>query len=258
MAATKKYKAGEICWTDMGTTNTAGAKKFYKGLLGWKLTDNPMPTGGKYTLATVGGKDVCGFYPMSDEQKKMKAPPMWVPYVSVKNLTATIKKAKAAGGTVVSPPMAMGHLGRMAVLLDPTGAAFALWQAGDTQGAGIEGKPGTVCWQDLNTPKPAVSSKFYLKTFGWKTTTMEAGGMKYSMFVLGKMRECGMWPTPIKKLPPSWITYFQVADCAKSVAKAKRLGGKVVMATTHVPEMLKFAVLRDPQGAVFGVLEPQM
>src|ERR1022692_4527136 len=128
MAASKKYKPGEICWTDLGTTNATGAKKFYKGLLGWKLTDNPMPTGGKYTIASVNGKDVCGFYPMSDEQKKMKAPPMWVPYVSVKNIGATVKKAKAAGGIVVSPPTAMRDMGKMAVLIDPTGAAIALWQ----------------------------------------------------------------------------------------------------------------------------------
>lgn len=257
MSAVKKYKPGEICWTDLGTTSAAGAKKFYKGLLGWKLTDFPSPAGGKYTIATVNGKEVCGFYPMSAEQKKMKAPPTWVPYVNVRNIAATLKKAKAAGGKVVVPAETMGDMGKMAVLLDPTGAAIALWQADKNPGAGIDGKPGAVCWQDLNTPKPAVSSKFYLKTFGWKTTTTVAGGMKYSMFVIGKSRECGMWPTPLKNLPPSWVTYFQVADCAKAVAKAKRLGAKVMMGTTVVPEMLSFAILRDPQGAAFGVLQPQ-
>jgi predicted enzyme related to lactoylglutathione lyase len=65
-----------------------------------------------------------------------------------------------------------------------------------------------------------------------------------------------MWPTPMKKLPPSWLTYFKVADCAKSVAKAKRLGGRALMGTTDVPGMVRFAVLADPQGAVFGLLQP--
>jgi hypothetical protein len=118
--------------------------------------------------------------------------------------------------------------------------------------------PGTVCWQDLNTPKPAVAGKFYAKVIGWTAEDKNFGGDAYHVFKIGKMNECGMWPQPMKKLPPSWITYWQVADCAKSVAKIKRLGGRVLMGTTEVPEMCRFAIAKDPQGAAFGLLEPEM
>jgi predicted enzyme related to lactoylglutathione lyase len=258
MTAIKKYLPGEFCWTDLGTTNVAAAKKFYKSLFGWTSTDFPMGVDSKYTIFQIKGKDVCALYPMMDEQKKMKAPPAWIPFINVKSVDGTIKKAKAAGGKTISPPMDVGDMGRMAVVQDPTHAMFSLWQAHKHPGAQIKNVPGTVCWQDLNTPKPAAAAKFYTKVVGWKVADQDFSGNAYHLFKIGKVNECGMWPEPMKKLPPSWITYWQVADCAKSVAKVKKLGGKVLMGTTVVPEMCSFAIFKDPQGAVFGVLEPEM
>src|ERR1700680_3048699 len=211
----------------------------------------------KYTIFQIKGKDVCALYPINDQQKKMKVPPSWVPYISVKSVDATVKKAKAAGGKAISPPMDVGQMGRTAIIQDPTGAIFALWQANKHRGAVLKDVPGSVCWQDLNTPKPAVAGKFYTKVIGWKTEDQNYGGDAYHLFKIGKLAECGMWPWPMKKLPPSWVSYWQVADCAKTVAKVQRLGGKVVMGTTEVPEMCRFAILRDPQGAAFGILEPE-
>jgi predicted enzyme related to lactoylglutathione lyase len=258
MAVIRKYNPGEYCWSDLGTTDVASAKKFYRGIFGWKIKDFPMGMGdAKYSIATVDGKDAGAFYPMSDDQKKMKAPPFWLPYISVKSVDGTVKKAKAAGGKVCSKPVDVMDVGRMAILQDPTGAAFAIWQAGRRKGAGLDGKPGTVCWHDLNTPKPAAAGKFYTKVFGWKTTGEEFGGNTYHLFKLGKVGVCGMWPAPMKKLPPSWVTYWQVADCAKSVTKVKRLGGRVLMGTTPVPGMCRFAIVSDPQGATFGILAPE-
>ena len=258
MAATKKYKAGEYCWTDLGTTDVPGAKKFYGGLFGWKMKDYPMgPDGEKYTMCRVGTKDVSGIYPMTAEQKKMKAPPYWLPYISVKSTDATAKKAKAASGKVISKPMDVGDMGRMAVIMDPTGAVFALWQANGTTGAQLDSKPGTVSWHDLNTNKPSVAGKFYTKAIGWKVKDQEYSGDAYHLFKIGREGVCGMWPSPMKQLPPSWLTYFRVSNCDKSVAKVKQLGGRILMGTTPVPGMCKFAVVKDPKGAAFGLLEPE-
>jgi predicted enzyme related to lactoylglutathione lyase len=147
--------------------------------------------------------------------------------------------------------------GSLAIIQDPTGATIGLWQPGSHVGATISDTPGAVCWQDLNTPKPSVAAKFYGKVFGWKWATKDYSGRKYTSFMLGKQAECGMWPAPIKNMPPSWVTDWQVADCDKTVAKVKRLGGRVVKGTTEVPGICRFAVLKDPKGAVFGILEPE-
>src|SRR6202035_3374053 len=105
MAPIKPYKPGEFSWTDLGTTNVAAAKKFYRSLFGWKVTDYPMGGNQKYSIFTLKGKDVCAVYPMWDEQKKMKAPPAWLPYITVKSVDGTVKKVKAAKGKIISAPM---------------------------------------------------------------------------------------------------------------------------------------------------------
>jgi len=252
----KKYKPGEICWTDLGTPDFAGAKKFYRAIFGWTAKDLPMGPDSEYAMMSVKGKKVCVLYALSEDQRKAKVPPSWLPYVSVASVAATVKKARAARGKIIVQQMKVAE-GSLAVIQDPTGAAIGLWQAGSHVGATISDTPGTASWQDLNTPKPGVAGKFYDKVFGWKWATKDFSGNEYTTFMLGKQAECGMWPTPMKKIPPSWVTHWQVVDCAKTVAKVKRLGGRVVMGTTAVPGVCRFAILKDPKGAVFGILEPE-
>jgi len=257
MATIKKYRPGEFCWADLGVTDVAGAKKFYRGIFGWEAKDLPMGEGNqKYSLLRVKGKDVCALYPMMPEQRKSKRPPVWLPFISVANVDRMVKKATAAGGSVCVEPMDVMKAGRMAVLQDPTGAVFALWQARGHSGTKLRATPGTVGWHDLSTPDRAAAGKFYTKVFGWKLATMDFSGNPYHLFKLGGQGICGMWPQPLPKSHPAWFTYFIVESCTRAVAKTKRLGGKVVLGPITVPETCTFAILRDPQGAAFGALEP--
>jgi predicted enzyme related to lactoylglutathione lyase len=255
----KKHKPGTFCWADLGTTDVAGAKRFYKSLLGWTTVDFPMGPGDeKYTTGRVKGKDAGALYPMAAVQRKRKAQPAWIPYICVDSADATAKKAKAAGGKVRMAPMDVFDLGRQALIEDPTGATFAIWEPRKHKGAGLDDAPGTVAWHDLNTPKTKAAGKFYSKVFGWKTKDERNDKGVYYLFKLGRSSLCGMWPQPLPKLPPSWVTYWNVADCAKSIAKAKRLGGRVLLGMIEVPEMCRIAILKDPKGAPFGILQPLM
>ena len=255
MAAIRKYEPGEFCWTDLGAKDVAGAKKFYQGLFGWKSVDFPMGPGDeKYSMMRIGGKDVCAIYPIPAQQKKAKTPPFWLPYIAVTSVDAAAEKAKAAGGKIHMKPMDVMDQGRVAIIADPTGGGVALWQARAHRGAALTDKPGTVTWHDLNTSKPAAAGNFYTKVFGWKLVDQDFDGNKYHLLTLKGEGVCGIWPEPSKKLPPSWITHWKVVDCAKTVAKAKRLGGKVVMGPIGVAGMGHFAIVKDPQGAAFGVI----
>jgi len=257
MPMIKTPKPGEFCWADLGTTDVAAARKFYQGLFAWEVKDLPMGTEGfKYSMLRVRGRDVGAIYPMSAEQRKMKAPPFWLPYVAVVNVARTVRKAKSAGAKVCLGPTKVTDQGRMAILRDPTGADFAVWQPGKHPGSRLRNTPGAVCWHDLSTAKTGAAGKFYATAFGWRAQTMGVDGNAYHLFQLAKQGVGGMWSEPMKKLPPCWLTYWQVADCAKTAAKARRLGGRVLMGAATVPGYCRFAVLRDPQGAAFGILEP--
>jgi uncharacterized protein len=251
----KSYKPGEFCWNDLGTTDVASAKKFYTAVFGCTVTDvSPGSGADKYSILSVKGKSVGALYPMTTADRKKKTKPAWIPYVSVKSVARSFAKALALGAKVVDPPVAIDAAGRMAFLKDPTGAEFALWQPGSTAGAELEDVAGSVSWHDLNTKKMKAAGSFYAKFFGWKIMQQDFSGHKYFAFKLGKEAVCGMWPEPMSKLAPCWITHWRVADCAKAVATAKRLGGRALMGTTAVKGMGHFAILADQQGAAFGVI----
>ncbi len=256
MTAKNKYSPGEFCWTDLGTTNVVAAKKFYQSLFGWKVTDVPMGMGdAKYSMFSVGSKKVCALYSLPAEKRKSKIPPFWLPYISVKSVDATVRKAKTALGEACMPPMNILDSGRMAIVQDPSNAVIALWQAKTYAGAELTDKPGAVCWHDLNTSNTAAASKFYTKVFGWTMEDKDFGGHDYHLFKLGSDEVCGMCPMPHPKLPPCWLTHWEVEKCAKTVTKAKRLGGGALMPATQIAGMdMSFAVLTDPQGAAFGII----
>lgn len=107
---------------ELHTGDLAKAKAFYSGLFGWNLQDLPMP-GGSYTMINVGEGTGGGM--MGDPG----TPPHWLAYIGVEDADVATAKAKSLGATVVQGVMEVGDYGWMSVLTDPTGAAFALWQA---------------------------------------------------------------------------------------------------------------------------------
>jgi hypothetical protein len=108
---------------ELNTTDVSKAKTFYGQLFDWKLEDIPMP-GGEYTLIKMGDKTAGGImkHPMPG------APSMWLAYIAVDDIASATQKAKSMGATVVKDVTAVMDMGSFSVLLDPTGAAFALWQ----------------------------------------------------------------------------------------------------------------------------------
>ena len=83
------------------------------------------------------------------------------------------------------------------------------------------------------------------------------GGNAYYQQTLGGKGICGIWPFMAKGSKPGWVTHWQVTDCEKTAAKAKKLGGRVLMGPMPVPGGPIFAILQDPQGAVLGIIEPR-
>jgi uncharacterized protein len=260
MAEITSYKPGEFCWTDLQTTDAKAAIGFYTDLFGWKTEDMPMPGGGgPYTMARVGGKDVAGMAGMTPDMQAQHIPPHWNVYFSVANADASAKKAASLGGKIVAPPFDIGDSGRMAVLEDPSGAAFCLWQANKHIGAGVKSEPGAPNWAELATRKVDACGSYYSRLFDWRPETMNMGTMNYTVFNVGTEGTGGMMEM-MKDVPASvpsnWSVYFVVANCDQSAVKAKSLGAKEIVPPTDIPNTGRFAMYLDPQGAGFSILQP--
>jgi hypothetical protein len=146
----------------------------------------------------------------------------------------------------------------MAVVQDPAGAVFALWQAKGHSGVGIAGVPGTLCWADLITPDPARTKEFYSSLCGWRFYTGENDPSGYVHIASGENTIGGVPPAGFgdPNAPAHWLAYFFVSNCDETTAKAKEMGGKTLLAPMTIEKVGRMAILADPQGAVFAVFQP--
>jgi predicted enzyme related to lactoylglutathione lyase len=252
-----EYKPGTFCWVELGTTDGEAAKKFYTQLFSWDFDDNDMGPSGVYTILKQKGKDVGALYKMPEEMTSNGVPPHWMSYISVANADETAAKAKSQGATLMKEPFDVFTMGRMAVIQDPTGAMFALWQPGTHPGAGVVNTPNSLCWNELATKDAARAGEFYTGVFGWEKNVQQMGPMTYTSFMNGDRPAGGMYePGPeMGEMPPHWMVYFAVADADATLARAIELGGKSCAPPMDVPGVGRMAVMTDPQGAAFAVIK---
>jgi predicted enzyme related to lactoylglutathione lyase len=243
---------GRFCWVELAARDQAAAKTFYQSLFGWGVQDSPMGPDAYYTRLKLGDRDVGGPYTLTADQNGV--PPHWALYVAVAEADDTVRKAEGRGGSAAAPAFDVMELGRMAILKDPGGAHLPVWQARAHKGFGVVNEPGAFCWGELWTNDPAQAQSFYTGLFGWGAKPDPKTG--YTEWTdrgesFGGMLQIQPEWGPV---PPGWGIYFQVLDCDKTAARVRELGGQVKMEPRDISETGRFAVLVDPQGAVFQVI----
>jgi uncharacterized protein len=253
MGERTSHAPGTFSWVDLATTDAGAAKSFYGGLLGWDFEDMPVPDSPPYTMARIGGRTVAALYSKRDDQ----APPAWLSYVTVEDAGAIAGRAAELGATVIAEAFDVLDAGRMAVLQDPAGAVFAVWQPRASIGAELVNEDGALCLNQLNTSDPEAAQAFYAALFGW-TFRGVPGGEAYWGIDNGERLNGGMMPLPAQAGAPShWLTYFTSGDVDASAGKIGELGGRVLVGPMPVPSG-RIAVAADPQGATFGLVEGRM
>jgi uncharacterized protein len=257
MAEFTAHASGTFSWPELSTSDQKAGVAFYRALFGWDLNDTPMGPDGTYSMFLMRGKEVAAAAGQRPEERAQGVPSHWNSYVTVTNVDETVKKAQSLGGKVFAPPFDVMDAGRMAVLQDPTGAVFQVWQAGKSIGAKILNEPGALCWTELTTTDTAAAEKFYTQLFGWVPKhSAPSSVMEYTEFSVGGTPSIGMMAKPKDMpahIPSYWMPYFQVADLDASVAKAKELGARVMVPPQEIPNTGRFAIVSDPQGAVFAL-----
>lgn len=247
------HAPGTFCWPELATTDQKSAAAFYAALFGWAIDDQPIGPSETYTTFKLRGLEVAAAYTMRPEERAHGAPPHWKAYVTVASADEAVTRAKAFGGEVLAPPFDVMDAGRMAVLQDPTGAVFQIWQPARHVGAKILREPGALGWTELLTRETSAAEAFYMNLFGWNAKKSP----EYTEFSVGTTPDAGMMKIDERwgNVPPHWMPYFQVDDCDGVVAKATSAGGRVMMPPTEIEHVGRFAMLADPQGATFSVIK---
>lgn len=131
--------ANAFAHIELTTSDLGAAKKFYKKLFDWKLTDTPMgPGAGVYTMIAPGKGPGGGM----QAQPMPQAPVTWLPYVEVDSVKKTIAKAEKAGAKVVVPEMDIGKNGVIGIFVDPAGAMLGVWSKAKPAKKGTKAKKG--------------------------------------------------------------------------------------------------------------------
>lgn len=258
MGTRASYEPGTFSWVDLATTDPDGAKGFYGELFGWVANDAPVGDGRVYTMLSLGEDSVAALYEMMDGQRESGMPPSWLSYVTVADADDAAARAHELGGTVHMAPFEVMEAGRMAVVGDPTGAVFAVWEPREAIGATRVNDIGCLTWNELATADPEAARAFYAGLFGWDFEAMDTGDAPGYWIVAhsgaasgrgGGIREQGPQEAGV---PPHWLPYFTVGSPDAAAETAEARGGGVLAQPMDLPAG-RIAVLRDPAGAVFGV-----
>jgi len=246
------HAPGTFCWPELATTDQKGGVAFYRALFGWDVIEQPIGPTDVYSMFTLRGLEVAAASTLQADERQLGVPSHWNSYVSVVSADESAKRAQELGGKVLAPAFDVMDAGRMAVLQDPTGAVISVWEPKRHIGAKILREPGALGWTELLTNDTAAAEKFYTQLFGWKAKVSP----EYTEFSVGSSPDAGMMKLDPKwgDVPPHWMPYFQVNDCDATAAKATADGGQIHVPPSDIPNVGRFAMLADPQGATVAVI----
>ena len=253
MTKVTAHRPGAFCWIELMAADAAGARSFYTQLFGWDTREIPMGDLGMYFIFRKDGADAAAMYERTPDMTSI--PPFWMSYIRVDDADAATEKATSLGATVHNGPMDVPGQGRMTVLADPQGAAFAVWQPKGHEGIGVRDEANALCWNELWVRDLDAAKKFYPALFPWRMKESP----DYTEWHIGDEAVGGMIPSHAPEPVPSfWLPYFAVDDCDAATGKAQSLGAQVFAPPFDVPNVGRMSVLGDPQGAHFAVIHLTM
>jgi predicted enzyme related to lactoylglutathione lyase len=243
---------GKFVWADLVTDDVPAARKFYSDLFGWTFQSV-----GDYIVVANQDHPICGMF-QRQQSKERSAQPRWLGYISTKNVQGAQRAVLKLGGRVLEAPQKLPKRGEQAVFTDPEGATFGVIKSSSGDPQDLKPDPGDWVWMQLLSRDAARASEFYRQIGGYEVI-QNTESNRLSDFVLVSK---GYARATVRTIPsdrtqtkPDWLPYVRVSSATDSTARARQLGGEVLVEPK--PEFLqgKVAVVRDPTGAVIGLLE---
>nr|WP_321984433.1 VOC family protein [uncultured Lichenicoccus sp.] len=247
---------GRFVWYELLTSDPEAALAFYRDVIGWNAQPPPDPAS-RYTLLTVGETPVAGLLELPPSARELGARPAWIGYIGVTGLDAALTELDQAGGGVYRAAEAIPAVGRFAVVHDPQGTPFTLFQP-EPEGrvaTPATRSPGEIGWHELHATDPEAAFDFYAGLFGWtRDAAFDMGPIgSYQLFATGAGAVGGMMRRAEALPGPLWLYYFIVDSVAAAVVRVAAAGGQVVQAPMQVPGGAWIAQCFDPQGVWFAV-----
>ena len=254
--ASQEHHVGKVVFVELVTPDLAVAKTFYGGLFGWTFRDVAID-GADYAEASLNGQPVAGIVRRNTPSAQL-GQPAWLGFLSVEDVDAASKTAIQGGAKLLSAPHTVAGRGREAVLADPQGAVFAILASSHGDSPDLLAASGEWIWSALTTSDPETDAAFYQTLFDYEVFDLPAAaGAQHLMFASGSFARASAntMPEHRPKARPHWLSYVRVDDMDASIAKLGVLGGRVLVEPRVDRHGGRVAVVADPLGAAFGLLE---
>ena len=255
-AGVAEHHVGKVIWQDLVTPNVAVAKGFYGGLFGWTFRDLLAPYA-DYTVAMQGDQPVAGFLQRASSSSAQHQS-AWLAFFAVADLDTAQRNATAHGAKLLAGPKDYPQRGRQAILRDPDGAVFALLASTHGDPPDALPAPGEWIWSSLHTGSPGGDAAFYQTLLGYDVFDQagEAGAEHVILSSEDYARaSVNGYPAGATRLHPHWLNFVRVLSVAETAAKVAGLGGKILVAPHLDRHGGQLAVVADPAGAAFGIME---
>ena len=249
---------GKVIFAELVTPDLAASKQFYGALFGWTFRDIQAGTR-HYAEASFGGHIIAGLF-HKDLPEGEQRQPAWLTYISTQDVDAAAKVASERGAKVLFEPRTLPDRGREAVFADPQGAVFAALASSSGDPPEVLAAPGDWIWSSLITSDPKAAASFYQALFAYEVFDLPAvAGAQHLMLASDNYARASVNPLPANgpAFHPYWLNYVRVEDAVKMAAKVVALGGRVLVEPRVDRHGSMVAVVADPQGAPFGLLEWQ-
>jgi uncharacterized protein len=254
--ASTEHHAGKVIWADLVTPDLAAAERFYGGLLGW--TFQTIHTGDSdYSVALVDGRPVGGLFQKSIPAGEHRQS-AWLTFIAVRNVDAAKRMALAHGAKVVSDSRNYPLRGRQSVLSDPEGAVFAILASSSGDAPDFLAAPGEWIWSSLLSRDPGVEAAFYQQVFSYDVFDLASDdGMEHVILSSDDFARASVnaFPGDSARRHAHWLNFIRVDNTIDKVAKVVASGGRVVVEPHVDRHGGQVAVVADPAGAPFGLME---
>ncbi|WP_051531181.1 VOC family protein [Sphingomonas sp. URHD0057] len=257
---------GDYIWYELITPDPVAAKAFYDAVVGWTIEPQPSGEMDYRMIGRSDGRMAGGVMRLTGEMVSHGARPIWLGYLNVDDVDATVASIEQAGGKVLLAAFDIPNVGRIAMVADPQGAPFYVMKpippAGQEKQASdvfSVDKPQHVRWNELATTDPDGAIAFYRDQFGWSQEgDMDMGEMGKYRFIQSHGTNIGaVMPKPPQLPVTKWTYYIGVDDIDRAAEAVKSGGGQVVNGPMEIPGGEFAANAIDPQGASFGLVGPR-
>ena len=254
--SSQEHHVGKVVLVQLVTPDLTLAKRFYGALFGWRFRD--LQVGGDdYAEASLEGQLVAGLMhkAIAAGERRQSS---WLTFLAVRDVDATMKRAVANGAKVLLEPHTIPDRGREAVLSDPQGAVFAVIASSTGDPPDEMADPGEWIWSSLSTTDPDADAGFYQTLFDYEVFDLPADqGARHLMLASDNYARASVNTVPASRpnARPHWLNYIHVEDVGATSAKVVSLGGRVLVAPRLERHGGKVAIVADPLGAPFGLLE---